>query len=108
MEQFDRDRQNAISLLSDARTQAAFDISRADEKTLDRYGRNSFGWSLLMASRLVQAGVNMVQVNLGNNEAWDTHGETFWRLREKLLPPTETNGGISRSAGLSSLANTAP
>ena len=42
-----------------------------------------------MASRLVAAGVNMVQVNLGNDEAWDTHGEAFWRLREKLLPPTD-------------------
>ena len=42
-----------------------------------------------MAYRLVEAGVSMVQVNLGNNEAWDTHGEAFWRLREKLLPPTD-------------------
>ena len=32
---------------------------------LDRYGRNAFGWSLLMARRLVEAGVNLVQVNLG-------------------------------------------
>ena len=42
-----------------------------------------------MAFRLAQAGVPMVQVNLGNNEGWDTHGEAFWRLREKLLPPTD-------------------
>ena len=42
-----------------------------------------------MAYRLVEAGVNLVQVNLGNNEAWDTHGDAFWRLREKLLPPTD-------------------
>ena len=42
-----------------------------------------------MAFRLAQAGVTMVQVNLGNNEGWDTHGEAFWRLREKLLPPTD-------------------
>ena len=42
-----------------------------------------------MASRLVESGVNLIQVNLGNNEGWDTHGEAFWRLREKLLPPTD-------------------
>lgn len=42
-----------------------------------------------MAFRLVEAGVNLVQVNLGNNEAWDTHGEAFSRLRDKLLPPTD-------------------
>jgi uncharacterized protein (DUF1501 family) len=54
-----------------------------------RYGRNAFGWSLLMAARLVEAGVNLVQVNLGNNETWDTHGNAFPHLKEKLFPPTD-------------------
>jgi uncharacterized protein (DUF1501 family) len=89
VERFDRDRQNAISLLADPRTQAAFDISRADEKTLDRYGRHSFGWSLLMARQLVEAGVALVQVNLGNNESWDTHQSAFPNLKNFLLPPTD-------------------
>ncbi|HJZ55321.1 MAG TPA: DUF1501 domain-containing protein, partial [Gemmataceae bacterium] len=53
------------------------------------YGRNAFGWSLLMAARLVEAGVNLVQVNLGNNESWDTHGNAFPHLKTKLLPPTD-------------------
>ena len=61
----------------------------ADPKLLDRYGRNAFGWSLLMARRLVEAGVNLVQVNLGNNETWDTHGNMFPHLKEKLFPPTD-------------------
>jgi uncharacterized protein (DUF1501 family) len=56
---------------------------------LDRYGRNAFGWSLLMARRLVEAGVGLVQVNLGNNETWDTHGNAFPHLKDKLLPPTD-------------------
>ena len=56
---------------------------------LDRYGRNAFGWSLLMARRLVEAGVNLVQVNLGNNETWDTHGNAFPHLKDNLLPPTD-------------------
>jgi uncharacterized protein (DUF1501 family) len=42
-----------------------------------------------MAYRLVQAGVNLVQVNLGNNETWDNHGDIFWRLRDRLLPPLD-------------------
>ena len=88
-EDFDRHRQQAVSLLSDRQTQQAFDVSRADPKTLDRYGRNSFGWSLLIARQLVEAGVNLVQVNLGNNETWDTHGNAFPHLKDFLFPPTD-------------------
>jgi hypothetical protein len=86
---FDEHRQSAIALLADARVRRAFDVTRADARIQERYGRNSFGWSLLMAFRLVEAGVNMIQVNLGNNETWDTHGDIFPRLREKLFPPTD-------------------
>jgi hypothetical protein len=86
---FSRSRADAVSLLTDARVRRAFDLNRAAPKDLDRYGRNAFGWSLLMAARLVEAGVNLVQVNLGNNETWDTHGNAFPHLKEKLLPPTD-------------------
>lgn len=86
---FDRSRQDAVSLLTDARVRRAFDLDHADPRDLDRYGRNAFGWSLLMAARLVEAGVNLVQVNLGNNETWDTHGNAFPHLKDKLLPPTD-------------------
>lgn len=88
-EQFDRYRQGAISLLTDGRIKQAIDVVNADARTLDRYGRNSFGWSLLMARRLVEAGVSLVQVNLGNNETWDTHGEAFPHLKNFLFPPTD-------------------
>jgi hypothetical protein len=86
---FDRHRESAISLLASTQIRDAFDVTRADDRTQERYGRNSFGWSLLMAFRLVEAGVPLVQVNLGNNETWDTHGEIFHRLRDKLFPPTD-------------------
>ena len=89
VEQFDRDRQSAISLLTDSQIKSAFDVTAADEATQERYGRNSFGWSLLMARRLVEAGVSLVQVNLGNNEAWDTHGNAFPSLKNFLFPPTD-------------------
>ncbi|MGE4003392.1 MAG: DUF1501 domain-containing protein, partial [Planctomycetaceae bacterium] len=86
---FDRYRQGAISLLNDPAIRLAFDVTSADDRTQDRYGRNSFGWSLLMARRLIDAGVNLVQVNLGNDETWDTHGNAFPHLRDKLLPPAD-------------------
>lgn len=86
---FDRFRQGAISLLTDRKVQWALDVTRADDAIQDRYGRNSFGWSLLMARRLVEVGVNLVQVNLGNDETWDTHGNAFPHLRDKLFPPTD-------------------
>ncbi len=86
---YDSQRERAISMLSDANVRRAFDVTNAEDADQDRYGRNSFGWSLLMAYRLVEAGVNLVQVNLGNNETWDTHGDSFHRLKNLLFPPTD-------------------
>ena len=88
-EQFDRYREQAISLLTDPKVQHALDVTNAEEQAQEKYGRNCFGWSLLMARRLVAAGVNMVQVNLGNDEAWDTHGNAFPHLKDNLFPPTD-------------------
>ncbi|HEV3117925.1 MAG TPA: DUF1501 domain-containing protein, partial [Gemmataceae bacterium] len=86
---FDQHRQQAVSLLADPRVRQAFDVLHADAQTQERYGRNSFGWSLLMARRLIEAGVNLVQVNLGNNETWDTHQAIFPNLKNFLLPPAD-------------------
>jgi len=86
---FDRHRQAAIALLADRRTQQAFNITDADPKVLDRYGRNTFGWSCLIARQLVEAGVSLIQVNLGNDETWDTHGNNFPNLKDFLFPPTD-------------------
>ena len=86
---FGRHHEAAVSLLTNPRVRQAFDVTRAEPAVQDRYGRNAFGWSLLMAYRLVEAGVNLVQVNLGNNETWDTHGNAFPHLKDKLFPPTD-------------------
>ena len=86
---FDRFRQGAISLLTDAKVQAALDVRRISDATQDRYGRNSFGYSLLMARRLIDCGVRLIQVNLGNDETWDTHGNAFPHLKDHLFPPTD-------------------
>jgi len=86
---YDRFQQAAISLLSDQKVKWAFDVTQADDKTQERYGKNSFGWSMLMARRLVESGVNLIQVNLGNYNSWDTHGANFPKLKNFLLPPTD-------------------
>lgn len=86
---FDRIRQSVVSLMADPKVREAFDVRKADPKILERYGDNSFGWSLLMARRLVEAGVNLVQVNLGNFGSWDLHGNNFPMLKDYLFPPTD-------------------
>jgi uncharacterized protein (DUF1501 family) len=48
-----------------------------------------FGQSLLLARRLIQAGVPIVQVNLGRVQLWDTHSGNFKNLKDRLLPPTD-------------------
>ena len=72
--------------MADPKTQRAFDVSQADPKLLDRYGRNSFGYSLLLARQLVEAGVNLVQVNLGNNEIVGHARQRFPAFEELPLP----------------------
>lgn len=86
---YDRMRESAVSLMADTKVRAAFDVRKSDPKTLERYGDNSFGWSLLMARRLIEAGVNLVQVNMGNLGSWDLHGNNFPLLKNFLFPPTD-------------------
>src|SRR5262249_50503749 len=81
---YDRIRQSALSLLTSPQVRHAFDVRKSDPRTLARYGDHSFGWSLLMARRLVEAGVNLVQVNLGNFGSWDLHGNNFHCLKNYL------------------------
>jgi uncharacterized protein (DUF1501 family) len=85
----DQQHASALSLLTSPRVRAAFDIERESAQVLDAYGRNLFGYSCLMARRLVEQGVSMVQVNLGRNETWDTHGNAFPHLKNDLLPPMD-------------------
>ena len=89
VQRFGRDQEEVVSLLLDGGTHKAFDVHSVDAKVQDKYGRNSFGWSLLMARQLVEAGVSLVQVNLGNDESWDTHEANFYNLKNFLLPPTD-------------------
>ncbi len=85
----DRFQSQAVSLLTSAEVRRALDISGEEERTLDNYGRNKFGWSLLLTRRLLEAGVNMIQVSLGRNGTWDLHRRAFPLLKDYLLPPTD-------------------
>jgi hypothetical protein len=82
-----RDHQRqAFELLSSGRAADAFRIDREPVKVRDRYGRNRFGQSLLLARRLIQAGVPMIQANMGIVQTWDTHSDNWGRLKTRLLP----------------------
>lgn len=97
----DRYRDRAMTMLSDTKMRKLFDVTGAPESIQRQYGQNTFGWSLLLAKRLVQEGVRFVQVNLGNNETWDTHGNAFPHLKNYLFPPFDR----SLSALLDDLQN---
>ncbi|MFO0966899.1 MAG: DUF1501 domain-containing protein [Gemmataceae bacterium] len=81
--------QRAYTLLASAATRDAFELSREPEPIRKRYGRHTWGQSLLLARRLVEAGVPLVTVYLSNGSqaCWDTHGNNFTDLKNRLLPP---------------------
>jgi uncharacterized protein (DUF1501 family) len=81
--------QLAFSVLTSGRVARAFDMDREPAAVRDRYGRHAFGQSLLLARRLVQAGVPVVQANMGGVQNWDTHGDNFRKLKDRLLPPLD-------------------
>ncbi|MBM3290036.1 MAG: DUF1501 domain-containing protein [Candidatus Hydrogenedentes bacterium] len=58
-----------------------FDLSDEDSALRERYGRNTFGQSCLMARRLVETGVPYVTINY---KGWDTHKQHFETMRRKL------------------------
>ena len=68
----------AMTLLTNPKTRDAFDLTKEDDRTRDRYGRNSWGQQLLMARRLVEAGVEVLTSSLsgplcGRVANWDDH-----------------------------------
>jgi hypothetical protein len=65
--------QTAFRMQSEA--PEAFDIGRENVTTRDRYGDTNFGHGCLMALRLVERGVRMVQVYFGNGQPWDNHDD---------------------------------
>jgi hypothetical protein len=83
----DDHRRQALAVLTSTACRDAFDLAREDPRQRDRYGRTLMGAGLLLGRRLVEAGVPLVQVNLGESNVWDTHTDNFSRLKDTLLPP---------------------
>lgn len=83
------DQQLAFSILTSSRLAQAFELNREPDTVRDRYGRHTTGQSLLLARRLVQAGVPVVQANIGRVQNWDNHGNIFPTLKDRLLPPLD-------------------
>ncbi|MBI2804889.1 MAG: DUF1501 domain-containing protein [Planctomycetes bacterium] len=79
----------AFSILASGRIARAFAMDQEPRSVRDRYGRHAFGQSLLLARRLVEAGVPVVQANMGIVQNWDTHANNFGSLRDRLLPPLD-------------------
>ena len=88
VEQWGSHRQRALSMLTSSRSRDAFDISREPDGVRERYGRHKTGQSLLLARRLVEAGVRFVTVFSGSNpgDGWDTHVDNFNRMKNHLMP----------------------
>jgi hypothetical protein len=81
----------ALSLVLSGRARNAFDLSRENTQTHERYGRNTFGQCLLLARRLLEAGTRVVEVNWpkvanSDNHSWDVHVGLTQRMRNQAAP----------------------
>ncbi len=93
---FNINQRRAFTLLASRRTQTAFDLRREPQAVRERYGPGINAMSMLLARRLVEAGVPFVTVFWkGDKEldtlcksggGWDTHGNNFNCLKDRLLP----------------------
>jgi len=90
-------RTKAFELMRTPAARKAFDLEQEPMAVRDRYGRHKFGQSVLLARRLIEAGVRLVQVNWPrepgdmqtNNPLWDTHSNNNPRLKDALMPPMD-------------------
>jgi len=90
-ESWDAFQQKSLDALVSAQARAAFEIQREDPKLRDRYGRHIHGQCLLLARRLIEVGVGLVTVNWHDDgqNFWDTHGDNFNHLKNRLMPPAD-------------------
>ncbi len=91
-EGLDANRHGVYDLLQN-RAGEVFDLRREPAAVRERYGPTTVGQSLLMARRLVEAGVSLITVNWqdetkidGTNTCWDTHQDQFAKLKDLLCP----------------------
>jgi len=84
-------RQKALDLLMAPAVAKAFDLNAESPKLRDAYGRHAHGQSCLLARRLIEAGTKFVAVNWPDDGQafWDTHGNNFPSLKDRLMPPAD-------------------
>ncbi len=67
----------------------AFSLDTEPDAVRERYGRNRFGQSMLLARRLAEAGMPMIAIHFNEMtvcDGWDTHSKNFPALKDELLP----------------------
>jgi hypothetical protein len=84
--------QRAFSILTSDRTRKAFDLASEPAKVRERYGQTDFGQRCLLARRLAEAGVPVVNVSYCHTPvgSWDTHSQNFKQMKESLGPTLDT------------------
>jgi Protein of unknown function (DUF1501) len=82
----DRFHRQALEILHSDRVRVALDLAREPEVVRDDYGRSPLGQGTLAARRLIEAGARFVTLGVGG---WDTHGDNFRALRDRLLLPLD-------------------
>ncbi len=89
---FSRHSRKALELLGSNQARRAFALDQETPKLRDRYGRTRWGQSCLLARRLVESGVSLVQINWTriagqpNQGGWDTHAQNNDSLKSLLMP----------------------
>jgi hypothetical protein len=94
LEAYSQQVRDAFGILSSGRALRAFDMSQEPERIRRRYGRTKWGQCVLLARRLIEAGVRLVHVNWTRDEGdsavdnpmWDTHALNSDRLQDNLCP----------------------
>jgi uncharacterized protein (DUF1501 family) len=81
----------ALGLVLSGRAREAFDLGKEKKELRERYGMNTFGQSLLLARRLVEAGTRVVEVNWpkvanSDNHSWDVHVGLPDRMKKQSAP----------------------
>ena len=90
-ENLDEYYERALNLVISGRARNAFDLSQESDSTRDKYGRNTFGQSCLVARRLIEAGTRVVEViwpKVANADkhSWDHHADLTYRLKNLSAP----------------------
>jgi hypothetical protein len=83
--------EKALGLVLSGKARNAFDLSKESDVTKEKYGKNTFGQSCLLARRLIEAGTRFVEVNWpkvanSDNHSWDVHVGLSKRMKDQAAP----------------------